>query len=118
MIITLLDIFVCLLFVMFFVVVVVSNTRTQTRHRHMVLEIHILNDIVLSCKPHYIDFDKRIKYVLLFSLFVYNCIVDRDPIIREGGFGPHTINPFGKSICYVHAWGRQNNVAGFNQLQK
>jgi hypothetical protein len=44
------------------------------------------NDIVLSCKPHYIDFDKRIKYVLLFSLFVYNCIVDRDPIIREGGF--------------------------------
>jgi len=42
MIITLLDIFVCLLFVMFFVVVVVSNTRTQTRHRHMVLEIHIL----------------------------------------------------------------------------
>ena len=46
MIITLLNIFVCLLFVMFVVVVVVvvvvSNTRTQTRHRHMVLEIHIL----------------------------------------------------------------------------
>jgi hypothetical protein len=48
------------------------------------------NDIVsVSCKPHYIDFDKRIKYVLLFSLFIYNCIVDRDPIIREGGFGSY-----------------------------
>lgn len=47
------------------------------------------NNIALACKLHYIDFDKRIRYLLLFILFVYNCIVDRGPIIRDGGFGSY-----------------------------
>jgi len=67
-----------------------SNDENGLHDKYVVVPANkASNDIVLSCKPHYIDFDKRIRYLLLFSLFVYNCIVDRDPIIREGGFGSY-----------------------------